>query len=74
MVALIEQERSLAGDTQMDTHPAYATIAAMLNSGRTAKQCRDRWKNILRGGIKKGDWTVDEEELIKDLYASFGAK
>lgn len=56
------------------TNGSYVKIAALLNNGRTAKQCRDRWQNFLRDGIKKGDWTVDEEELIKDLYATFGAK
>ena len=43
----------------------FNAIAQQLNLGRTAKQCRDRWKNYLRGGIKKGGWSKDEEELIK---------
>jgi Myb-like DNA-binding domain len=52
----------------------FTEIACMLDSQRTGKQCRDRWKNFLRSGIKKGAWTDDEEELIKDLYATFGPK
>ena len=43
----------------------FNAIAQQLQLGRTAKQCRDRWKNYLRGGIKKGGWSKDEEELIK---------
>ena len=43
----------------------FNAISQQLNLGRTAKQCRDRWKNYLRGGIKKGGWSKDEEELIK---------
>ena len=52
----------------------FIKIARNHDSGRSAKQCRERWKNFLRSGIKKGAWTTDEEELIKDLYATFGAK
>jgi Myb-like DNA-binding domain len=52
----------------------FSKIASFLGSGRTAKQCRDRWNNFLRSGIKKGDWTADEVELIRDMYSTFGAK
>jgi hypothetical protein len=51
---------------------AFAAIGTRLN--RTAKQCRERWKNYLRDGIKKGDWTPQEEELIRDLYRTFGSR
>lgn len=63
-------------DTSSDTVNIsnFGKIAIELNSGRTAKQCRDRWKNYLRDGIKKGGWTLDEEELIKDMYTTFGPK
>ena len=52
----------------------WSEIATKLNTGRHGKQCRDRWQNYLRPGIKKGDWTRDEEELIKDMYQTFGPK
>jgi len=52
----------------------WSDIAAKLNTDRTGKQCRDRWQNYVRPGIKKGDWTRDEEELIKDMYRTFGPK
>jgi Myb-like DNA-binding domain len=42
--------------------------------GRNTKQCRDRWYNYLRPGIIKGHWTLQEEEIIKDMYHTFGAK
>jgi hypothetical protein len=63
-------------DTSSDTANIanFGKIASELDRGRTAKQCRDRWKNYLRGGIKKGGWTNDEEELIKDMYTTFGPK
>lgn len=32
--------------------------------GRTGKQCRERYMNHLCEGIKKGEWTKEEDELI----------
>ena len=32
--------------------------------GRCGKQCRERWVNILNPGVKKGNWTQDEQKLI----------
>ena len=36
----------------------------------TAKQCRDRWLNHLRPGIIKGNWTIQEKELIIQMSSS----
>mmetsp|Transcript_5518 Transcript_5518/g.10368 ORF Transcript_5518/g.10368 Transcript_5518/m.10368 type:complete len:510 (+) Transcript_5518:274-1803(+) len=36
--------------------------------GRTAKQCRERWVNNLNPGIRRGDWTPEEDETILRLY------
>ena len=32
--------------------------------GRCGKQCRERWVNILNPGVKKGNWTDHEQDLI----------
>ena len=32
--------------------------------GRCGKQCRERWVNILNPGVKKGNWTDQEQTLI----------
>jgi Myb-like DNA-binding domain len=52
----------------------YAKVAQLLNTGRNAKKCRDRWQNFLRDGIKKGAWTADEEQSISEMYSIFGPK
>lgn len=52
----------------------WAEIAKKMKTGRNAKQCRDRWMNYLRPGLKKGNWTANEEELIREMYDAFGAK
>lgn len=52
----------------------WIELADLLNNGRTNKQCRDRFQNHLRTGIKKGNWTKEEIKLIEDMYKSFGSK
>ena len=38
-------------------------IAAVVER-RTARQCRERFKNHLKEGIKKGPWSPEEDSLI----------
>lgn len=42
--------------------------------GRIGKQCRDRWVNHLRPGIKKGEWTEQEEQLLLNIVTEVGTK
>jgi len=35
--------------------------------GRNHVQCLQRWKKVLRPGLKKGHWTDDEDNLLR-LY------
>jgi transcription factor MYB, plant len=39
---------------------------------RCSKSCRLRWTNYLRPGIKRGNFTDQEEKLIIDLQALLG--
>ena len=58
--------------------PRWKEIAEDLNgtlgSYRNGKQCRERWRNHLRPNIKKGGWTVQEEQMIHKMYKTFGPK
>lgn len=40
--------------------------------GRSARQCRDRWKNYLMPGIKNTPWTPDEDQLLEEKFAVLG--
>ena len=40
--------------------------------GRNGKQCRERYHNHLKGGIKKEKWTPEEEVLLVNLHAEHG--
>jgi hypothetical protein len=39
---------------------------------RCSKSCRLRWTNYLRPGIKRGNFTEQEEKLIVHLQALLG--
>lgn len=51
----------------------WAKIAAYL-PGRQGKQCRERFVNHLDPGLKKGDWTDDEESVLIALHVEHGNK
>lgn len=42
--------------------------------GRSGKQIRERWFNILNPKINKNKWTEDEERLLFQLYQTIGPK
>lgn len=49
----------------------WTSLAARMPS-RSGKQCRERWLNHLNPDIKKGAWTVAEDELLVGLHRSIG--
>ena len=42
--------------------------------GRTARQCRERYKTYLAPDLSNGPWTKDEDELLKELVEEIGLK
>ena len=40
--------------------------------GRIGKQCRERWFNHLDPNLKKGGWTLDEDEILVQAQARWG--
>ena len=52
-------------ETMIDKHGAHKwTLIAKHLPGRVGKQCRERWLNHLRPGVKKEPWTPGEEWLL----------
>lgn len=41
-------------------------------TGRSARQCRDRWTNYLAPENKNGPWTREEDELLSEKYVELG--
>jgi len=53
--------------------PTKWAQAANFIKGRSGKQCRERWFNNLNPGVKKGNWSKEEDELIFELYQKYGS-
>lgn len=47
---------------------------AMCIPGRTARQCRTRYKNYLAPGIFNGEWTSEEDDLLLIKFREMGPK
>ena len=43
-------------------------------TGRTPKQIHDRYVNYLREGLKSEPWTNQEDNILIELFKSFGPK
>ena len=54
--------------------PGKWTACSEFISGRSPKQCRERWSDTLNPEVKKGDWSPEEDFLIFKFYADFGSK
>lgn len=47
---------------------------AKLIPERTPRQCRDRYSNYLNPKIASQGWTLEEENLLRDLYVQLGGQ
>jgi hypothetical protein len=43
-------------------------------SGRTPRQCRERWRLYLHPDLNTGPWTAHEDAILGRAYASLGSK
>ena len=59
-----EQEDRILMDWIKSHGPNKWTECSKNIKGRCGKQCRERWVNILNPGVKKGNWTEEEQVLI----------
>jgi hypothetical protein len=48
------------------------SVIARCIEGRTAKQCRERWRCNLDPNINKNEWTVEEDLMIVNLQKELG--
>ncbi|KDE09528.1 hypothetical protein MVLG_00426 [Microbotryum lychnidis-dioicae p1A1 Lamole] len=68
-----EEDDKLESLVQQHGSEKWVAIAQEMGT-RSGKQCRERWHNHLDPSINKGDWTPEEEELIKTMYMKIGSR
>lgn len=68
-----DEDNSLIAYVRKFGSKDFHNVSNYIN-GRTAKQCRERWYNVLNPKILKGGWTINEDYMIFRLYSLFGGK
>ena len=57
--------------TRADGRVIWREVAALI-PGRVGKQCRERWVNHLKPGLRKCKWTAEEDRRLRELVAVHG--
>ena len=66
-----EEDKLLIEAVKKYTTNNWPLIACSI-SGRTGKQCRERWINQLNPDLKKNDWNAQEDLLLINLQKVYG--
>lgn len=66
------EEDVVLGNILRSNGPLNWNTVATCFPERTGKQCRERWHNHLLDGIKKGEWTKEEDSIIMTTHAHLG--
>ncbi|KAG5001228.1 hypothetical protein JHK82_022390 [Glycine max] len=69
-----EEDKLLSEYVSLHGDGRWSSVAKFTGLNRSGKSCRLRWVNYLRPGLKKGQLTPLEEEIIIELHATLGNK
>ena len=67
-----DEDRNLS--TLKKNGGSWPQIASGLNSGRTAKQCQERWTNLLDTSRTVADWSVDEDSMLLQKHSDLNGQ
>ncbi|XP_073140196.1 transcription factor MYB16-like [Henckelia pumila] len=67
-----EEDQKLLAYIQEHGHGSWRALPAKAGLERCGKSCRLRWTNYLRPDIKRGKFTLQEEQTIIQLHALLG--
>ncbi|EFQ98378.1 hypothetical protein MGYG_01408 [Nannizzia gypsea CBS 118893] len=68
---LLQRLREQQANNPPDKVVDWQNIAAAI-PGRTNKDCRKRWLNVLDGDLRKGAWTAEEDRLLSGAVETEG--
>ncbi|KAI5440712.1 transcription factor MYB10 [Lathyrus oleraceus] len=68
------EDLKLIAFVQKFGHENWRSLPKQAGLQRCGKSCRLRWINYLRPDLKRGNFTVEEEETIIKLHEAFGNK
>ncbi|WVZ74881.1 hypothetical protein U9M48_022999 [Paspalum notatum var. saurae] len=67
-----EEDQKLLAFIEQHGHGCWRSLPAKAGLRRCGKSCRLRWTNYLRPDIKRGKFTLQEEQTIIQLHALLG--
>ncbi|XP_047314745.1 transcription factor MYB106-like [Impatiens glandulifera] len=67
-----EEDQSLLAYIEEHGHGSWRALPSKAGLQRCGKSCRLRWTNYLRPDIKRGKFTLQEEQTIIQLHALLG--
>ena len=51
----------------------WKRVAEHFDARRTSVQCLHRWAKVLKPGIRKGAWTLEEDEVLRSKVLEYGS-
>ncbi|XP_015580996.1 transcription factor LAF1 isoform X2 [Ricinus communis] len=69
-----EEDQKLRNYVLKHGHGCWSSVPINAGLQRNGKSCRLRWINYLRPGLKRGMFSLQEEETILNLHRSLGNK
>ncbi|XP_020589781.1 myb-related protein Myb4-like [Phalaenopsis equestris] len=69
-----EEDRILISHIEKYGHENWRAIPKKAGLFRCGKSCRLRWANYLRPGIKRGNFSKEEEDTIISLHSLLGTR
>ncbi|XP_028761992.1 transcription factor MYB106-like [Neltuma alba] len=69
-----EEDEKLMSYIQLHGHGSWSSLPASAGLRRCGKSCRLRWINYLRPDIKRGNFSLQEDQTIIRLHALLGNK
>ncbi|KAL8545254.1 hypothetical protein ACS0TY_005445 [Phlomoides rotata] len=67
-----EEDEKLIKHITKNGHGCWSSVPKLAGLQRCGKSCRLRWINYLRPDLKRGTFSVEEENLIIELHAVLG--
>ncbi|GAB4825039.1 hypothetical protein Ancab_007912 [Ancistrocladus abbreviatus] len=69
-----EEDNILRNYIRQNGHSNWRELPKSAGLARCGKSCRLRWVNYLQPGVKRGNYTKEEEDLILKLHTQLGNK
>ena len=68
-----EEDQLLMSTVNTHGYENWALIASFI-TGRTARQCHNRWNYTINPNMNRSEWTEHEDKVILHMFEQYGKK